>query len=133
MKHLATCMAAAASALVLAATSQAITPHHLSVILHRTNPCLAQIVDVEDGTYQPTRSFGGYGDFNASYGLGQADPGTKMVGFSYTVGTEHAGQSPGPRWATDLWTQLRWMRNYVLGRYGSYCGARDFRMANGYY
>lgn len=92
---------------------------HLRDQTYRTDPCLAAIVDVEDGTWDPTVDYGGgHGNTSESYGLGQANPGTKMSPY-------------GPRWRTDAATQLRWMRAYAVGRYGSACAARDYRMAHG--
>jgi len=82
--------------------------------------CLADIIDVEDGSWDPTIDYGG-GHYNThdSYGLGQANPGTKMSAY-------------GADYATNALTQLRWMRSYVM-RYGGACPARNFRYANGSY
>lgn len=98
------------------AASQAHATRHLSparlrVLVYRTHPCLAHIVDHEDGRWDPTINYGGgHGDTSISYGLGQANPGTKMAAF-------------GRGWRTNPWVQLRWMRGYATARYGSECGA----------
>ncbi len=84
------------------------------------HPCLAGIIAVEDASYDPTLDLGGgHGNTSEPYGLGQANPGTKM-------------QSFGRDWATNVWTQLKWMISYVQ-RYGGECQALAHRMANGSY
>lgn len=57
---------------------------------------------------------------SGAYGLPQALPGSKMA-------------SAGPDWRTNPFTQLRWMRGYVAGRYGGSCAALAFQKANGWY
>lgn len=75
-----------------------------------THPCLAHIIDGEDPYWDPTIDYGGgHGNVYESYGLGQANPGTKMSAF-------------GPLWRTDAATQLRWALSYS-SRYGGECGA----------
>lgn len=101
--------------------------------VYAREPCLARIIDVEDPTWDPTVSFGGGHDINNSYGLGQGNPGTKTARFSYTVGRHRAGDPVGPGWATDRVQELAWMRNYAIGRYGSECGALEYRLAHGSY
>ena len=92
------------------------------------------VVDVEGGRWQATESYGGsYGNTEESYGLPQADPGTKMAYWPYTVGHERAGTPTPGDWATNPWTQLAWARNYAIGRYGSVCAAWQYRDANGYW
>lgn len=121
-------------ALALPAVSSAVTPQRLRALIYRTQPCLAHIVDVEGGRWQATESYGGsYGKTEESYGLPQADPGTKMAYWPYTVGHEHAGTPTPGDWATNPWTQLAWARNYAIGRYGSVCAAWQYRDANGYW
>lgn len=61
----------------------------------KTDPCLAWIVDHEDGTWDPQRYGAGL-----SYGIPQANPGAKM-------------SIAGRDWRTNPYTQLRWMRWYV--------------------
>lgn len=88
--------------------------------VHRHDPCLASVVELEDGSWNPRVGFGHVIDaVNSSYGLPQANPGTKMT-------------SAGRDWARNPWTQLLWMNSYVE-RYGGSCGALAFRRANGYY
>lgn len=69
-------------------------------------PACAWIIDKESvHTWDPTIDYGmGHGNVNESYGIGQANPGTKMAPF-------------GADWRTNVWTQWRWMRSYVLGRF----------------
>lgn len=82
---------------------------------YRHDPCLAMIVDHENRSWVATRYGAG-----SSYGLPQANPGWKM-------------RSAGRDWATNPWTQLRWMRAYVNGRYGGSCGAWSFWRAHRWY
>lgn len=58
--------------------------------------------------------------YSGAYGAPQALPGSKM-------------KSAGSDWATNLWTQLRWMIGYVNGRYGGMCNALAFQVRNGWY
>jgi hypothetical protein len=93
------------------APGQAQTPGQLRAETYRTDPCLAHIVDNEDGRWDPTIDFGGgHGNVYESYGLVQANPGTKMA-------------SAGADWRTNPLTQLRWGRMYAIQRYGSTCAA----------
>ncbi len=97
------------------------SPHRLRALVERVHPCLAGIIDVEDPSWDPTVDYGGgHGNVYESYGLGQANPGTKMASY-------------GADWRTNPWTQLRWMVAYADGRYGSECGALGFRRAHGYW
>lgn len=94
-------------------------PQRFRAYVERTHPCLAAIVDVE-GKWDPTVDYGGgHGNTSESYGIGQANPGTKMAPY-------------GRDWRTNPWTQLRWMIAYAQ-RYGSECGALAFREANGWW
>lgn len=104
-------------ALLQAARADArLPPGKLRALIYRTHPCLAHIVDHEDGRWDPTISFGGGHNVNDSYGLGQANPGTKMASF-------------GRQWRTNPWVQLRWMRAYAR-KYGGECGAWAFWQAH---
>lgn len=55
-----------------------------------------------------------------SYGIPQANPGTKMA-------------SAGRGWRTDATTQIRWGLGYIKGRYGTPCGAWGHSQATGWY
>lgn len=55
-----------------------------------------------------------------AYGIPQALPGNKMA-------------SHGADWATNPVTQLRWMEDYVLSRYGSWANAVGHSSAMGWY
>lgn len=81
---------------------------------------MARIIDREDGRWDPTISFGGGHNTKDSYGLVQANPGTKMA-------------SAGADWRTNPWTQLRWGIGYANARYGSECGALTFWLGHGYW
>lgn len=54
---------------------------------------------------------------SGAYGIPQALPGSKM----------------GPGWQTDPAVQIRWGIGYMVGRYGSPCGAYNFWQANHWY
>jgi hypothetical protein len=99
--------------LVLAGQASAnLSPARLRALVYRSHPCLARIIDREDRSWDPTVSFGGGHNVHDSYGLGQANPGTKMAAF-------------GRDWRTNPWTQLRWMESYAA-RYGGECAAWAF-------
>lgn len=57
---------------------------------------------------------------SGAYGLPQALPGSKMA-------------SHGSDWATNPYTQLRWMYDYMVERYGGIEGALAFWYANSWY
>lgn len=57
---------------------------------------------------------------SGAYGLPQALPGNKMA-------------SHGADWQTNPYTQLRWMYDYMIGRYGSIQGAVNFWNKNHWY
>ncbi len=81
---------------------------------------MATIIEWENVVWDPTIDYGfGHGNVYEAYGLPQAKPGTKMA-------------SAGPDWRTNPITQLKWMYNYSVERYGSLCGAfahrRDYHM-----
>ena len=75
---------------------------------------------MEDPTWDPTASWNGGHDPHDSYGLGQANPGSKMARF-------------GRDWRTNPWTQIRWMRAYAISRYGGECAAAAFRLQHGWW
>lgn len=80
------------------------------------HPCLAGIIARENSSYDPTLNYGGgHGDTSVAYGIPQATPGTKMA-------------SAGPDWATNPWTQLKWMIGYTVGKFGSECNALYHRV-----
>jgi hypothetical protein len=89
------------------------TPTAVRAATYQTDPCLAHIIDRENRAWDPTLSNGGGHNVNDSYGLPQANPGTKMV-------------SAGADWRTNPFTQLRWARGYARQRYGSTCAAWSF-------
>jgi len=99
------------------AATAAPVPASVRAAINRAHPCLARIIDREDPSWDPTISWHGGHDVNNSYGLGQANPGTKMAPY-------------GRDWRTNPWTQVRWMRAYAVGRYGSECGALAFWQRN---
>lgn len=95
---------------------------------------MAGITEAPEGTWDVTVDYGGgHGNTSESYGIWQANPGSKMAWYSYTNGGHRAGELNGRDWATDPWTQLRWAINYAVGRYGSECAALAFRRAHGYW
>lgn len=57
---------------------------------------------------------------SGAYGLPQALPGSKMA-------------SHGSDWETNPYTQLAWMYDYMVARYGSISGAWSFWQANRWY
>jgi hypothetical protein len=57
---------------------------------------------------------------SGAYGIPQALPGTKM-------------QSHGADWRESPATQIRWGLDYVRGRYGNPCVARDHQNRHGWY
>lgn len=79
-------------------------------------PCLAQIIDWEHSGWSPTAT----NRKSGAYGLPQALPGSKM-------------KSAGDDWATNPYTQIRWMRHYVNGRYGGCWNALSFWRSNQWY
>lgn len=81
----------------------------------RQYACIDHIITHESGwnVYAVNPSSG-------AYGLGQSLPGSKM-------------QSAGPDWRNSAATQLRWIKSYVNGRYGSACGAWSFWQNHNFY
>jgi hypothetical protein len=83
--------------------------------------CMATIIDWENVVWEPTVDYGfGRGNVYEAYGLPQANPGTKM-------------SSAGADWRTNPVTQLKWMYNYSVQRYGSLCAAFAHRRDRGTY
>lgn len=83
--------------------------------------CMATIIQWENVRWDPTIDYGfGHGNVYEAYGLPQALPGTKM-------------KSAGADWRTNPITQLKWMYNYSVDRYGSLCGAFAHRRDRGMY
>jgi hypothetical protein len=124
MRFLAFLFAAVAAALVISLQADA-TRVSVRTLVWRSDPCLAQIVDRENPPWEPTLYNGGSRwrggpMLRRSYGLPQALPPSKMA-------------SAGRDWRTNPWTQLRWMRGYVNGRYGGSCKALAFWRTNGWY
>lgn len=76
--------------------------------------CAAKIISGESGWLHDVAYGGARGAHliysGLAYGLPQARPGTKML-------------SAGGDAASNPLTQLRWMRSYAEGRYGSVCAA----------
>jgi uncharacterized protein YabE (DUF348 family) len=54
------------------------------------------------------------------YGLCQATPGIKMA-------------TAGADWRTNVITQMKWCRDYALGRYGSWQAAYNFKVTRGWW
>ena len=61
-----------------------------------------------------------YNAGSGAYGIPQAVPGNKMA-------------SAGADWATNPATQITWGLGYVIGRYGSPCGAWSHSQSTGWY
>lgn len=92
--------------------------------------CLDTLIRREGG-YNPHKWNGGYvGAWNdpahggthggsGAYGGPQALPGNKMA-------------SAGADWADNIWTQIKWMKGYVM-KYGGSCGALDHSTRYGWY
>lgn len=57
---------------------------------------------------------------SGAYGIPQALPGSKMA-------------SAGADWQTNPATQIKWGLGYILGRYGSPCGAWNHSQSRGWY
>lgn len=57
---------------------------------------------------------------SGAYGIPQALPGSKMA-------------SAGPDWQNNAATQVNWGLGYIMGRYGSPCGAWAHSQNNGWY
>lgn len=91
----------------------------------------AYIIDHENASWCPTRWQGQIGcpvsyvalypeGSHVGYGLCQATPGNKMA----TAGSD---------WRTNPVTQMKWCADYAIGRYGSWLGAYNFKVANGWW
>lgn len=99
----------------------------IKAFIRKNHPCLARIIEGgngvvgENGAYDPTLDFGGgHGNTSEPYGIPQANPGYKM-------------RSAGADWATNPFTQLKWMVNYARVRYGGDCEALTYKINNGSY
>jgi LysM repeat protein len=77
--------------------------------------CIASVINVESGWQVEISN-----RFSGAYGIPQALPGSKMA-------------SAGADWATNGYTQLRWMKSYVDGQYGGACGAWAHEQSAGWY
>jgi hypothetical protein len=89
--------------------------------------CLMEIIRREASGFDPgdpstwhsaATKWNGQG--SGAYGVPQALPGHKMA-------------SAGRDWATNPWTQIRWMKGYVNGRYGGSCQALAYWNSHGHY
>jgi hypothetical protein len=90
-------------------------------LTEQVDSCLRDLIRVESGAWPPytTREAQVTNPYSGAYGLPQALPGYKMA-------------SAGPDWATNPYTQIRWMKRYVM-KYGGSCSALAFQRAHGYY
>lgn len=87
----------------------------------RIDYCLHKIIDLEGSDWDPrTWNPRLTNPSSGAYGVPQALPGSKMA-------------SAGADWATNVWTQVKWMLGYVRERYGSSCNALAFWYRNHYY
>jgi LysM repeat protein len=77
--------------------------------------CGASVVNVESGWNIYARN-----PSSGAYGIPQALPGSKMA-------------SAGADWATNGYTQLRWMTGYMNSTYGGPCGAWTHEQSAGWY
>lgn len=85
------------------------------------HPCLDQIIQLENRSYDPTVNYGGgHGNTSLAYGIPQAYPGTKMAW-------------AGADWRINPYTQLKWMISYTIKKFGSECAARDSRVNHNSY
>lgn len=97
---------------LLPSTSQAVntkSPIRIWLLAHN-HQCLVNIIDVENHLYNP----------KLVGGLPQSQPASKMA-------------KMGSDYATDWFTQIRWMIYYVNERYHGECNAWKFHQANGWY
>jgi hypothetical protein len=86
--------------------------------IRRNDPCAYQIIDRETAGSWDVQEWNDQG--SGAYGWPQALPASKM-------------RSAGADYMTNPYTQYRWMKGYVNGRYGGSCGALAFHNANGWY
>lgn len=77
--------------------------------------CAEALIQRESGWRVSATNFS-----SGAYGLPQSLPGGKM-------------SSAGADWQTNPVTQLRWMGGYVQARYGGWCQANSFQIANHWY
>jgi len=82
------------------------------------------LIGKENASWDPCKMNGGAVDCtytgDRAYGIPQALPGSKMA-------------SAGSDWQTNPITQLKWMKSYVEGRYGSFEAAVAFHQRNNWY
>lgn len=97
-------------------------------------PYAAYIIDHENALWCPIRWQGTsgcaatyYEKFDGAeesdqvgYGLCQSTPGIKMA-------------SAGSDWRTNVVTQMKWCRDYALGRYGTWLAAYNFKVTRGWW
>ncbi|HEY3737885.1 MAG TPA: ubiquitin-like domain-containing protein [Jatrophihabitans sp.] len=76
--------------------------------------CLAQLWGHESGWRVAA------GNAYGTYGIPQANPGSKM-------------SSAGPNWQTDAKTQIIWGLGYITAKYGTPCGAWNLWQSQGWY
>lgn len=110
-------LTAVVTSLLLAAPAAAADLTQLRALLQLTDPCLASVIDFEQGG--PNWSVTATNPRSGAYGLPQALPGHKM-------------RSAGTDWRTNPITQIRWARGYVA-KYGGSCGALTFQRSHGWY
>lgn len=84
------------------------------------NFSMLDYIIMHESSYKTNAAYDKNDPFNHAYGIPQANPGTKMA-------------SAGPGWKTDAATQLRWMFDYLLSRYGGLPQAYDYKVAHGVY
>lgn len=77
--------------------------------------CFDRLIQKESGWNPSARN-----SSSGAYGLPQSLPGSKMA-------------SMGADWETNPITQVAWGLNYMVGRYGSPCGAYSHSQRNGWY
>jgi len=98
----------------------------LARMLPPIDSCLMEIIRREASGFRPNdrstwaRAARATNPTSGAYGVPQALPGSKMA-------------SAGSDWATNPWTQVKWMIGYVNGRYGGTCAALAAWNRQGYY
>ena len=81
----------------------------------KNDPCWDELVFRESGWHWWATN-----PYSGAYGLPQSLPANKMA-------------SMGADWRTSEETQLKWMEQYVKNRYGTFCKALRFQIAENYY
>ena len=86
--------------------------------------CLVPLWEKESGwtynSYDPAQGSATAGGVRKTWGVPQANPGTKMA-------------SAGKDWRTNPRTQIRWGIGYIHSPYGTPCGAWSFWRNHGWY